>query len=202
MPSHRRGGATPLLSRLLPPLLLSPRGSICCAPGCGVPISMGPREGTGGSSAGFGRAFDRHPGRLGLDPLVEDHHVDYMGLANNDRLKSESAEAMTQAEAEFNGDRRGCSISVRTRHSWTSERRVAKAEFLEKGANPRASPPCRRNAWGPARSTKTSTVLENRIKEQQLGLPTGPTMRANQLICPPPPTCSCTPCVRPGVRIG
>ena len=29
----------------------------------------------------------------------EDHHVDYvMGLANNDRLKSESAEAMTQAE--------------------------------------------------------------------------------------------------------
>ena len=33
----------------------------------------------------------------------EDHHVDYvMGLANNDRLKSESAEAMTQAEAEFN----------------------------------------------------------------------------------------------------
>ena len=25
-----------------------------------------------------------------------------MGLANNDRLKSESAEAMTQAEAEFN----------------------------------------------------------------------------------------------------
>ena len=41
----------------------------------------------------------------------EDHHVDYvMGLANNDRLKSESAEAMTQAEAEFNATaRRGCS---------------------------------------------------------------------------------------------
>ena len=38
-------------------------------------------------------------------------HVDYvMGLANNDRLKSESAEAMTQAEAEFNAT-----------DSWTSE---------------------------------------------------------------------------------
>ena len=31
----------------------------------------------------------------------EDHHVDYVMLANNE-LKSESAEAMTQAEAEFN----------------------------------------------------------------------------------------------------
>ena len=33
----------------------------------------------------------------------EDHHVDYvMGLAKNDRLKSEIAEEMTQTEAEFN----------------------------------------------------------------------------------------------------
>ena len=37
-------------------------GSICCAPGCGVPISMGPRDrwrNWNGSSAGFGRAGRR-----------------------------------------------------------------------------------------------------------------------------------------------
>ena len=95
----------------------------------------------------------------------EDHHVDYvMGLANNDRLKSEIAEAMTQAEAEFNATGRPARVfkdfRYRTRHSWTSERRVVgKAEFLDKGANPRfvvtsLSP----ERWGPARSTKTSTV--------------------------------------------
>ncbi len=73
----------------------------------------------------------------------EDHHVDYvMGLANNDRLKSERAEAMTQAEAEFNATGRPARVfkdfRYRTRHSWTSERRVVgKAEFLDKGANPR-----------------------------------------------------------------
>ena len=65
-----------------------------------------------------------------------------MGLANNDRLKSESAEAMTQAEAEFNATGRPARVfkdfRYRTRHSWTSERRVVgKAEFLDKGANPR-----------------------------------------------------------------
>ena len=57
----------------------------------------------------------------------EDHHVDYvMGLANNDRLKSESAEAMTQAEAEFNATGTPARVfkdfRYRTRHSWTSER--------------------------------------------------------------------------------
>ena len=88
----------------------------------------------------------------------EDHHVDYvMGLANNDRLKSESAEAMTQAEAEFNATGTPARVfkdfRYRTRHSWTSERRVGD--------------------------------MENRIKEQQLDLfadrTSAATMRANQL---------------------
>ena len=100
-----------------------------------VPISMGPRDrwrNWKGSSAGFG-AGRRSPlvirAALGRDDLLrwcEDHHVDYvMGLANNDRLKSESAEAMTQAEAEFNATGTPARVfkdfRYRTRHSWTSD---------------------------------------------------------------------------------
>ena len=49
---------------------------------------------------------------------------------------------MTQAEAEFNATGTPARVfkdfRYRTRHSWTSERRVVgKAEFLDKGANPR-----------------------------------------------------------------
>ena len=77
-----------------------------------------------------------------------------MGLAKNDRLKSEIAEAMTQAEAEFNATGTPARVfkdfRYRTRHSWTLERRVVgKAEFLEKGANPRSSPPCAGTPGGP-----------------------------------------------------
>ena len=57
-----------------------------------------------GLIAGLAECFrDHRDARLMTLRWCEDHHVDYvMGLANNDRLKSESAEAMTQAEAEFN----------------------------------------------------------------------------------------------------
>ena len=130
-------------------------GSICCAPGCGVPISMGPRDRWRELERIVGRIRQSWPEvsiviradsgfcRDDLLRWCEDHHVDYMmGLANNDRLKSESAEAMTQAEAEFNATGRPARVfkdfRYRTRHSWTSERRVVgKAEFLDKGANPR-----------------------------------------------------------------
>ena len=65
---------------------------------------------------------------------------------------------MTQAEAEFNATGTPARVfkdfRYRTRHSWTSERRVVgKAEFLEKGANPRFCPFTSlvvANAWGPA----------------------------------------------------
>ena len=126
----------------------------------------------------------------------EDHHVDYvMGLANNDRLKSESAEAMTQAEAEFNATGRPARVfqdfRYRTRHSWTSERRVVgKAEFLDKGANPRfvvtSLSPERLGARALYEDFYCARGdMENRIKEQQLDLfadrTSAATMRANQL---------------------
>ena len=126
----------------------------------------------------------------------EDHHVDYvMGLANNDRLKSESAEAMTQAEAEFNATGTPARVfkdfRYRTRHSWTSERRVVgKAEFLEKGANPRfvvtSLSPERLGARALYEDFYCARGdMENRIKEQQLDLfadrTSAATMRANQL---------------------
>ena len=158
-----------------------------------------------GSSAGFGRAGRRSRSSSGptrafagmtCSAGVKTITVDYvMGLANNDRLKSESAEAMTQAEAEFNATGRPARVfkdfRYRTRHSWTSERRVVgKAEFLDKGANP----PIRRHL--PVAGTPGGRALyedfycargdmENRIKEQQLDLfadrTSAATMRANQL---------------------
>ena len=118
-----------------------------------------------------------------------------MGLANNDRLKSEIAEAMTQAEAEFNATGRPARVfkdlRYRTRHSWTSERRVVgKAEFLDKGANPRfvvtSLSPERLGARALYEDFYCARGdMENRIKEQQLGLfadrTSAATMRANQL---------------------
>ena len=143
----------------------------------------------------------------------EDHHVDYvMGLANNDRLKSERAEAMTQAEAEFNATGRPARVfkdfRYRTRHSWTSERRgVGKAEFLDKGANPRfvvtsLSP----ERLGARASLRRLLLCAGRHGEPHKRTAVGSVRRPDQrgndgapinsgCICPPPPTCSCTPCV-------
>ena len=134
-----------------------------------------------------------------------------MGLANNDRLKSESAEAMTQAEAEFNATGTPARVfkdfRYRTRHSWTSERRVVgKAEFLEKGANPRfvvtSLSPERLGARALYEDFYCARGdMENRIKEQQLDLFADRPARQrcapinSGCICPPPLTCSCTPCV-------
>ena len=73
----------------------------------------------------------------------EDHHVDYVvGLAKNDRLKEEIASQMSQADAAFKNTGKPARVfndfRYRTRKSWSCERRViGKAEFLEKGANPR-----------------------------------------------------------------
>ena len=92
--------------RLLP--LYSSRGSI-------PTLSMGPRDrwrNWNGSSAGFGRAgqtrivirADSGFCRDDFAPLI---NVDYvMGLAKNDRLKSEIAEAMRPKQSRH---RRGCS---------------------------------------------------------------------------------------------
>ena len=126
----------------------------------------------------------------------EAHQVDYVvGLAKNDRLKREIAESMSQAEAEFNDTGKPARVfndfRYRTRKSWTCERRViGKAEFLEKGANPRfvvtSLSPERLDARALYEDFYCARGdMENRIKEQQLDLfadrTSAATMRANQL---------------------
>ena len=72
----------------------------------------------------------------------ESPRVDYvLGLAKNERLKAEIAEELEQAAAEFRATgraaRRFREFWYQTRESWSRARRVvAKAEHLEKGANP------------------------------------------------------------------
>jgi len=69
--------------------------------------------------------------------------VDYvLGLAKNERLKAESASEQAQAAAECAQTGRAARVFPEfvypTRESWSRARRVvAKAEHLEKGANPR-----------------------------------------------------------------
>ena len=69
--------------------------------------------------------------------------VDYLlGLAKNDRLKAAIQEPMEQAEALYRQSGRAARVfhefEYRTRQSWSRARRVvAKAEYLEKGENPR-----------------------------------------------------------------
>ncbi|MBI1870812.1 MAG: transposase [Chlamydiae bacterium] len=69
--------------------------------------------------------------------------VDYVfGLAKNERLKEELAEAMKQAmeehEQTMKPSRRFVDFQYCTLDSWSRERRViGKAEYLEKGENPR-----------------------------------------------------------------
>ena len=62
MASRKAGSFTVTTATTVISRCTSSRGSICCAPGCGVPISMGPRDrrrNWNGSSAGFGRAGRR-----------------------------------------------------------------------------------------------------------------------------------------------
>ena len=126
----------------------------------------------------------------------EDHHVDYViGFAKNARLKREIAAEMSQAEVEFKNTRKPARVfkdfRYRTRRSWNCTRRViGKAEFLEKGANPRfvvtSLSPKRLDARALYEDFYCARGdMENRIKEQQLDLfadrTSAATMRANQL---------------------
>ena len=134
--------------------------------------------------------------RDALMTWCEAHGVDYvLGLARNARL--EAAVALDLALAEI-----GCAVTrapvrlyreleYRTHDSWTRTRRVvAKAEYLPGKANPRfvvTSLPAAR--WAAAALYEERYCargdMENRIKEQQLGLfadrTSTATMRANQL---------------------
>jgi hypothetical protein len=126
----------------------------------------------------------------------EAHHVDYViGLAKNERLKREIAEQMSQAEVEFKNTGKPARVfkdfQYRTRKSWSCDRRViGKAEFLDKGGNPRfvvtSLPPERFEARALYEDFYCARGdMENRIKEQQLDLfadrTSAATMRANQL---------------------
>src|SRR2546426_10835887 len=117
----------------------------------------------------------------------EQNQVDYvLGLAKNQRLKAEIAPELEQAAAEYAATGQAARVfkefTYQTRESWSRARRViAKAEHLEKGANPRfvvtslspqetifPAPP----RWG-AQSLYEEFYcargdMENRIKEQMM----------------------------------
>jgi len=125
----------------------------------------------------------------------EQHEVEYvLGLARNSRLQRKLAGALRQARQQY--QRTGQSARVfgefryRTRKSWNRARRVvAKAEYLEKGENPRfVVTSLAAESW-PARGLYEKLFcargdMENRIKEQ-LSLfsdrMSTETLRANQL---------------------
>ena len=126
----------------------------------------------------------------------ENNGVFYLfGLAKNARLEKELVFEMAQAQAEFERTKQAARVFkdflYQTLHSWSCVRRVVgKAEYLEKGANPRFVV-----TNIPAEEQTAQTLyednycargeMENRIKEQQLYLfadrTSTATMRANQL---------------------
>jgi hypothetical protein len=126
----------------------------------------------------------------------EDNKVGYvLGLGRNQRLNRALGQEMHLAKLEHErtgkAARRFRDFRYRTRKSWSRERRVVgKAEYLPNKANPRfvvTNLPLRR-AGAKRLYEKLYCArgeMENRIKEQQLGLfadrTSTATMRANQL---------------------
>jgi len=126
----------------------------------------------------------------------EDNRVGYvLGLARNVRLVRALSAALHEAHTEHlatgTSARRFAQLHYRTRKSWSRSRRVVgKAEYLAKGANPRFIvtnlPPSRAAAKRLYEQLYCARgEMENRIKEQQLGLfadrTSAATLRANQL---------------------
>jgi hypothetical protein len=126
----------------------------------------------------------------------QNEKVDYvLGMAKNARLNHEIDVEMAQAQELYKS--RGAAARVfkdfryRTRKSWSRARRVVgKAEYLAKGANPRFVVTSIESEEKGARSLYEDFYcargdMENRIKEQQLGLFADRTstgwMRSNQL---------------------
>jgi len=107
----------------------------------------------------------------------EQNRVDYVfGLARNSRLQKKIAPAMGEAKQEQQRTGKAARVFTefryRTRKSWSRSRRVvAKAEYLEKGENPRfvvTSLPAQ--SWEAAALYEKTYCgrgeMENRIKEQ------------------------------------
>jgi Transposase DDE domain group 1 len=123
--------------------------------------------------------------------------IDYVfGIAKNSRLLAEIEKELKAAEAESvrTGQTARIFKSLRYRtleDTWSRTRRVvAKAEHLEKGSNPRFVVTSLPNKGFPAAALYETLYcargeMENRIKEQQLGLfsdrTSTATMRGNQL---------------------
>ena len=126
----------------------------------------------------------------------EDNRVDYVfGLAQNPRLlsliKQPLEQARQQYEATRNPPRVFAELTYATLETWSRQRRVvAKAEHLQKGANPRFVVTSLDLKPHPAQALYEQQYcgrgeMENRIKEQQLHLfadrTSAATMRANQI---------------------
>jgi hypothetical protein len=126
----------------------------------------------------------------------ENNGVDYvLGLAKNERLKKAIAEEIKQAETLFGQTQQATRVfkdfRYQTLNSWSRERRViGKAEWMEKGANPRFVVTSLSAERMDARAIYEDFYcargdMENRIKEQQLDMfadrTSAATMRANQL---------------------
>lgn len=123
--------------------------------------------------------------------------IDYvLGLAKNPRLLKDITEELkaTEAESIKTGEMARIFKNLRYRtlqNSWSRTRRViAKAEHLNKGSNPRFVVTSLPQKWFPATVVYEAVYcergeMENRIKEQQLGLfadrTSTATMRGNQL---------------------
>ena len=117
------------------------------------------------------------------------------GLAKNKRLLKRITHTMKKAKRDWacsgRAARRYIQLSYRTRSSWSCPRRVvAKAEYMEKGPNPRFVV-TNLTSWEYEPSQLYEKLycargeMENRIKEQQLYLfadrTSSATMKANQL---------------------
>jgi Transposase DDE domain group 1 len=126
----------------------------------------------------------------------QNEKMDYVfGLAKNERLNKEIKAEMAQAQVIHTSTAEAARVfkdfRYRTRKSWSRERRVVgKAEYLAKGANPRFVVTSISSEEKDARALYEDFYcargdMENRIKEQQLGLFADRTstawMRSNQL---------------------
>ena len=134
--------------------------------------------------------------REALMRWCEDNRVEYVfGLARNARLEAMIAAELAEAKARFAATGQPVRVfkelEYATRDSWSKSRRVvAKAEHLEKGANPRFIVTSLPAAQIPAAELYETIYcqrgeMENRIKECQLDLyadrASAATMGANQL---------------------
>ena len=126
----------------------------------------------------------------------EIQNVDYvLGLAKNPRLVGMIKKELKKSKRKFKQtgkpSKRYRNLRYRTLTTWSKKRRVvAKAEHLEKGSNPRFVVTTIEKKEAGARELYEDLYcargeMENRIKEQQMGLfadrTSSHTLRANQL---------------------